>query len=432
MPDHVSIADPDIHEPKGVAAASASQYYSADGAGSGSWVDPTVVTPTNVVSVESLTDLPTAVAGVITLADNTCYRPSGVVNLGSDRFQMGNNTYILGYGTEIDGFTSTTTSPLFTSSNQSIRIDTLNITCASADVFSFNGNAGTKNIVVHNVIVNDCDSIGTITDPFFAVFDGFSVFTTQTDGLTFAGSNCKNLNYRASSVTGFTGTAIDFGTSVWANTAFVGPQIFIDTGVGTTGLNVASASGNFGASGRGIIDGNNINGTGTKTAGLASDDLKWGIRNNFGIVDTNKEAHGYMHTSSTTTIGAADGDLGNPKLVTATGNWVDDLSDQFTVSTDGRFTYTGLDDTKFFVTCGVTGTTAAGTETINHYIAKNGTIITASKTQIEYASTANSSPSPVMSHATMSTNDYIELYVENSTGTNNWVSVILNMVVEEV
>ena len=36
---HNVITDPDIHEPKGVAAASAGQIYVANGAGSGSWQD---------------------------------------------------------------------------------------------------------------------------------------------------------------------------------------------------------------------------------------------------------------------------------------------------------------------------------------------------------------------------------------------------------
>lgn len=39
MPDieHSAISDPYIHEPKGVAAASAGEVYIADGAGSGEW-----------------------------------------------------------------------------------------------------------------------------------------------------------------------------------------------------------------------------------------------------------------------------------------------------------------------------------------------------------------------------------------------------------
>jgi hypothetical protein len=37
LPEHSAITDPNIHEPKGVAAASANQIYIANGAGSGSW-----------------------------------------------------------------------------------------------------------------------------------------------------------------------------------------------------------------------------------------------------------------------------------------------------------------------------------------------------------------------------------------------------------
>ena len=39
MPEHSTIADPNIHEPKGVSTATAGQIYVADGAGSGVWVD---------------------------------------------------------------------------------------------------------------------------------------------------------------------------------------------------------------------------------------------------------------------------------------------------------------------------------------------------------------------------------------------------------
>lgn len=35
--EHVDIVDPEIHEPKGIAAAAVNQVYLADGAGSGNW-----------------------------------------------------------------------------------------------------------------------------------------------------------------------------------------------------------------------------------------------------------------------------------------------------------------------------------------------------------------------------------------------------------
>lgn len=37
MPSHVSITDPNIHEPKGVSSATVGRVYVSDGAGSGSW-----------------------------------------------------------------------------------------------------------------------------------------------------------------------------------------------------------------------------------------------------------------------------------------------------------------------------------------------------------------------------------------------------------
>lgn len=39
LPEHSSITDPNIHEPKGVATATSGQVYKANGSGSGSWQD---------------------------------------------------------------------------------------------------------------------------------------------------------------------------------------------------------------------------------------------------------------------------------------------------------------------------------------------------------------------------------------------------------
>lgn len=48
MPEHKTITDPEIHEPKGVAAAAADRAYISDGAGSGSW--QAVVLPGDFIS----------------------------------------------------------------------------------------------------------------------------------------------------------------------------------------------------------------------------------------------------------------------------------------------------------------------------------------------------------------------------------------------
>lgn len=68
MTEHVDIADPNIHEPKGVAAATANTVYVADGAASGSWakitssnIDTTSIFNTNKFHIQlRITDISTA------------------------------------------------------------------------------------------------------------------------------------------------------------------------------------------------------------------------------------------------------------------------------------------------------------------------------------------------------------------------------------
>ena len=110
------------------------------------------------------------------------------------------------------------------------------------------------------------------------------------------------------------------------------------------------------------------------------------------LTNTARDAQAYMHTSTVTTISGGDGDSGNPKLVNGSTNWSAATASQFTVSTGGRLTYTGTSSITVHATVCISGTTAAGTETIRHYIAKNGTVVTGSMTELEYVSTAVNSP----------------------------------------
>lgn len=54
--EHAAIADPYIHEPKGIAAASADQVYLSDGAGSGDWTDIETLVETYTPEVPESTD----------------------------------------------------------------------------------------------------------------------------------------------------------------------------------------------------------------------------------------------------------------------------------------------------------------------------------------------------------------------------------------
>lgn len=109
MPEHNAITDPNIHEPKGVAAAAAGRVYKANGSGSGAWeevlpsqtgqagkvlstngtvpswinlgglilarasVDVSLLTVSNAVNVSSVSGISTVTVNFTTALPNTNY-----------------------------------------------------------------------------------------------------------------------------------------------------------------------------------------------------------------------------------------------------------------------------------------------------------------------------------------------------------------------
>lgn len=74
MVEHSTLTGADLHEPKGVAAASANEVYHADGLGSGSWSDP-LDRVKNLNSVEKdgvIADVSTAGSNVFFYINRAC------------------------------------------------------------------------------------------------------------------------------------------------------------------------------------------------------------------------------------------------------------------------------------------------------------------------------------------------------------------------
>lgn len=424
--NHSTLTDPKIHEPKGASTATAGHVYIADGAGSGSWGTPAGSKQLEVL-VQSASDFPTAVSDVITLAADTVYVIDGDINIGNDRFVMSSNSQIRGLGSGVSTITTTTTGNVFTSSN-SFTLKGFAITASSGTMFSCTGGS-TESAYLKEFTVNACSSMGTFS-AWYSLFWDKGAVVSCTTGLTFSGACTILILDLVEFITGYT-TAVDLNSSTFNTCSF--NRCGFGYASATNHIIVAANSANINSGKEGRIISCNFNAGATNIVNNSDvGDTRWEYLFNLNLPNSTKNAQGYMHTTTTTTIGAGDGDSGNPKLVNGGTNWVTAHDDQFTVTNAGRFTYDGVTAAEFLIMCAVSGTTASGTQTINHYIAKNGTAITASKTQREYTSTAVGSPAPCTAIVTLANGDYVELYLENITGTNNWDSYILNMTISEV
>jgi hypothetical protein len=122
----------------------------------------------------------------------------------------------------------------------------------------------------------------------------------------------------------------------------------------------------------------------------------------------------YMQGNATATVIAA---TGTPVLVA--GTWTADLSTNMTCTTAGRITYTGTTTQVLTINAALSIDPAAGTtQNIQAYLYKNGTAIAGSRIE-SIISTGVYLSVPLVYQVSMATTDYIEIYVQNSTATNN-------------
>jgi predicted secreted protein len=122
----------------------------------------------------------------------------------------------------------------------------------------------------------------------------------------------------------------------------------------------------------------------------------------------------YMQGNSTATVIAS---TATPVLVA--GTWTVDLQGSFTGTTGGRLTYTGSETQICRVAASLSLDPVSGSnQHISVYIAKNGSTIAGSR-QISHISHGAENNMSVTWQLSLATNDYIELFVQNGTATNN-------------
>ena len=172
--------------------------------------------------------------------------------------------------------------------------------------------------------------------------------------------------------------------------------------VSTTGeplmQNVLSASPTFVSLVAGV--GINVNTVGT-TIEISND-----LASIYGVV--------YMQGNATATVIAS-----TSTPVKVGGTWTTDIASSFTATTSGRLTYTGTETQVVRIDCALTlSPTSGANQHISVYIAKNGSVVTASRQQAHISNGADMNMS-VCWQSSLATNDYIEVFVQNGTAVNN-------------
>ena len=364
----------------------------------------------NFVEVNDLTDLPSEVSGVITLAAGYTYLFLKHIDLLGFRLVCGQDTVIVGWSSENCSITSTGLSASTALITSTYSLPIRNISFTHALVFDLQGDGTTTALDWFGVNLLNCASGGTIKN--YTNFVAGDSALLNSGGFTFDGtigtiafSNC--LFDVASTKTAIT----ILSTCTISRRLRVIYSSFVVLS-GETGINF-STSASVGDE-KYILDTCNFSGGGTYTTGVTYTENKALFVSCVGITNTSTKGFMYMLNNNTdTTIGAGNANV----WLKATGTTTAGTNSKFTHTTN-RLTYNGAFVSSFLVTLNATVRSGGTNQNISIGVAKNGTIISESEGIIRTGTSNVEHGGSTQAVLEMASNDYIELFVRNTSTTN--------------
>lgn len=315
--------------------------------------------------------------------------------------------------------TYTGTAAMFLIADANFSIAEINITSTTAtQIYSATDTVGSNFVFIQrSVNIVSCKKIGTFTD-LLSVTSRFTQCLNADDGITISGTNGNVVTIFELALisTSATFKGVDFGSSTPINVElrdllFVAPA-------GAFGISGLASSGNIPTGSIAEVKGCSFSGGMTDLQNIASTDIRWRFEDNFPTSDTITDAILSLTSNATETVIAA-----SSTPVKVLGTFVDEVASLFTMDTTGRATYVGERDVRLPVDVNASVKAASGVNKgIRIYVALNGTEITNSgKSNIVDATDTRNTSIPWQLN--FSENDYIEIFIENTTDTTNLIVV---------
>jgi hypothetical protein len=368
----------------------------------------------NFVLVKSASDFPAPSAGVITLAPNSVYEVNGVVVL-SDKIDL-NGSYLIGQNANADQLIYTGSGEFFTG-NASGTIKILTLVATTGQLFNIDATSNPgASIVIRDCIIANSPNVGFIRG-YNLVFNDVISYSGNTTGIIYENIGSLLINNTA----WFSNNSGTFETfqGNFTTIAKIGGIMQVPSGrIGVDIVNVNTVSG------AAEVVNTVFSGAGTYINGAPSN--AWSI--DAGGVETvsDYEANGvlYITSSTTTTIGS----INTPVKIAGTTTAVN--LDRMTSPANNRLTYTGSKTRKFEVTASISFTTSSNNQNISFYVAINGVVQAQTRQQRKTGSSGDIGALALSGIIELSTNDYVEVWVENNSGSANITAEFMNLAVK--
>lgn len=365
---------------------------------------------TVVVSQES--DFPDAIGGVITLDNNTDYLIVDDITT-ANRFMTGNPTTIRAASSQMVQLTYSGPDAMFTGIDPSVKFINITISCPNGDVFDMTSTGAPSTVQMVESNVQECETLGTISGAFITRFTAVAFENVKTNGLTLTGEQQIFIIDTAVAFLG-AGVLVDFADSEFQSISVSNLTVPVSAS-GTYILSGLADSGNIVVGGIATVTNNKIFGDAETIQNISINDVRWEFFFNNAIQDSLSD--GLIHITGSA-IDTAISVIDTPVIVDNVDWTISEVS-RFTHNGAGRLTYIGEKNFKGPIDLTVTLlASAGGDKQLSSYIAINGVVIEATGQQVTASSSKASASAAIWQH-NFEPNDYIEVFVENNSGTDD-------------
>jgi hypothetical protein len=384
----------------------------------------------STISVQSKSDFPAAVAGVITLDGSKTYRIGGNINLGTDRI-VTSGARLIGSVSAPNTLTSTLT---YTGTGVMITADGVDFvtggliySCINGTFLDFLTGAGSKYLKMFDCKV-DSNTLGSIDNPHDAYII-YCELEAITNGFTVSGANIVEFKVDNTECDEIGGTAFDLGTSIIGKARFNACDSVL--GNGEFFISGLAAGANF--TNRLFISlcSFTVSGTGAVLENITVNDVNVATTDNEGLQDSHHTVVLYVARGDEvdTVIAGGSGDSGNP--IPILGTFTVHKKNRFTANAAGLATYhNGAESKTFRVHAVLNGAPVTGVNIpYAIYLAKNGAIDLSSRDQ---KTCSSSSPQKIVcvTEMDLTDSDTVQIYVENLSNTANFVTDSIKLVID--
>ncbi len=369
--------------------------------------------PTDTIIVNQLTDLPAPVSNVITLSPATVYLFSSPVDISPNTLLLSDTTVVTSSGAFANTISSDTTGALFnTTVDGEYAIRTVGVSVPNGSVFNFSATNPLGAFVgITSMVIRSAQNLGSVNNTSLSMILVNSLAILPTNPLTISGiGNALNLDTWL--INDFTGTLIDFGSSV-SNLINIENLNIVTTTPANILFDGLPNSGNLSATGHGTIRAISIIGSHTPSINILPSDLRWHFNDNVGIENSYNTA---LVSLPINTAETTFGGINVPSMIV--GTWSPQTSSRFTTTAGGRTTYIGIDPVRVDIDVTLNAAKAGGANVDYTFrLAKNGTPIPEAKIQKNLGTSIDNIS--ISFSVDLVTSNFFDVFVENNMNTDN-------------